>query len=209
MHKLQLSYFDVHGGRGEPIRLALSIGGIPFEDNRVRPQDWPALKPSTPFGGMPVLEVDGRSISQSNSILRFVGKLADLYPSDPLQALLCDEIMAAAEDISHKLAPSYGIKDPDALEAARTALVEGPMTAYLTEFQTRLEEAGGEWFAGGRLSVADLKVFVTVRYLRSGRLDHVPTDLVDRVAPQLIAHHDRVRQHPGVAKYYADHGVTV
>jgi hypothetical protein len=31
MPKLKLTYFDFHGGRGEPARLALSIGGIPFE----------------------------------------------------------------------------------------------------------------------------------------------------------------------------------
>ena len=30
MSKLKLSYFDFHGGRGEPARLALSIGEIPF-----------------------------------------------------------------------------------------------------------------------------------------------------------------------------------
>jgi hypothetical protein len=31
MAKLKLSYFDFHGGRGEPARLALSMGGIPFD----------------------------------------------------------------------------------------------------------------------------------------------------------------------------------
>ena len=30
MPKLKLTYFDFHGGRGEPARLALSMGGIPF-----------------------------------------------------------------------------------------------------------------------------------------------------------------------------------
>ena len=50
MPKLKLTYFDFHGGRGEPARLALSIGGIPFEDDRVAPSDWPARKADTPFG---------------------------------------------------------------------------------------------------------------------------------------------------------------
>ena len=39
MAKLKLTYFDFHGGRGEPARLALSISGIPFEDDRVPPFD--------------------------------------------------------------------------------------------------------------------------------------------------------------------------
>jgi glutathione S-transferase len=38
--KLKLTYFDFHGGRGEPARLALSMAGIPFKDDRVSPSDW-------------------------------------------------------------------------------------------------------------------------------------------------------------------------
>ena len=57
MPKLKLTYFDFHGGRGEPARLALSIAGIPFEDDRVLGADWARRKPSTPFGSLPVLEV--------------------------------------------------------------------------------------------------------------------------------------------------------
>jgi hypothetical protein len=51
--------------------------------------------------------------------------------------------------------------------------------------------------------VADLKVFVDVRGLNSGRLDHIPTDLIERVAPLLNAHMQRIAQMPAVAKYYA------
>jgi prostaglandin-H2 D-isomerase / glutathione transferase len=29
MAKLKLTYFDFHGGRGEPARIALSMGGHP------------------------------------------------------------------------------------------------------------------------------------------------------------------------------------
>src|SRR4029077_19791895 len=52
MPKLKLTYFDFHGGRGEPARLALSIAGIPFEDDRVLGADWARRKPSTPFGSL-------------------------------------------------------------------------------------------------------------------------------------------------------------
>ena len=80
MHSIRLTYFDLHGGRGEVARLAMFIGGIDFEDRRVKFDDWPALKPKTPFGGIPVLEVDGEPVAQSNGINRFLGKLADLLP---------------------------------------------------------------------------------------------------------------------------------
>ena len=61
---------------------------------------------------------------------------------------------------------------------------------------------GGEYFADSRLTVADLKVFVWVRSLRSGILDYMPADLPDRLAPQLVEHGERIAAHPQVAAYY-------
>jgi prostaglandin-H2 D-isomerase / glutathione transferase len=208
MAKLKLTYFDFHGGRGEPARLALVIGGIPFEDDRVPLADWgPLRKTNTPFGGLPVLEVDGAVVTQSNGINRFVGKLADLYPSDPWQAALCDEAMDAVEDIGVKVEATFNLSE-DEKKAQRIELVDGLIAFYLTRLQQRLEAHGGQYFAGGRLSVADLKVFVWIHHLKSGKLDYIPTDLPDRLAPKLVAHHDRVKNHPGVKAYYAGHGIA-
>jgi glutathione S-transferase len=53
-----------------------------------------------------------------------------------------------------------------------------------------------------------LKVFVLIRHLKSGALDHVPTDLVDRIAPKLVEHYERIKNQPGVKAYYAKLGVA-
>jgi len=133
MPKLKLTYFDFHGGRGEPARLALSLAGIPFEDDRVLGTDWPRRKPSTPFGSLPVLEVDGAIVTQSNGINRYVGKLADLYPSDPWQAALCDEAMEAVEDITSKVSATFSLPE-DQKKAQRQALADGPITFFSHAF---------------------------------------------------------------------------
>ncbi len=207
MAKLKLTYFDFHGGRGEPARLALSIGGIAFEDDRIQPVDWERRKADTPFGALPVLEVEGQTVAQSNAINRYVGKLADLYPSDPWQAALCDEAMEAVEDITTKIGATFFLPE-EQKKAQRKTLVEGPIPFYLTRLQQRLEAHGGRYFAADRLSVADLKVFVWIRYLKSGALDHVPTDLPDRVAPKLLEHYERIKSDPRVKAYYAKHGIA-
>jgi glutathione S-transferase len=207
MAKLKLTYFDFHGGRGEPARLALSIGGIAFEDDRIPSSDWGRRKEDTPFGALPLLEVDGQVVAQSNAINRYVGKLADLYPSDPWQAALCDEAMEAVEDITNKITTTFFLPE-EQKKTQRKLLVEGPIPFYLTRLQQRLEAHGGRYFASDRLSVADLKVFVWIRHLRSGALDHVPTDLPNRIAPKLVEHYERVKNDPGVKAYYAKHGVA-
>jgi glutathione S-transferase len=202
MHKLKLTYFDMHAGRGEVARLAMFIAGIEFEDRRIKFSDWPSVKPSTPFGGIPVLEVDGQEVCESNGINRFVGKLAGLYPTDALQAAFCDEPMDAVEDVSTQLVASFAIKDEEEKKAKRKELADGPITFYLTRLERRLQARGGEYFADNRLTVADLKVFLWIRHLKSGNLDHVPADLADHVAPLLVAHFERVKNHPKIKAYY-------
>ena len=203
---LKLTYFDFHGGRGEPARLALFIGGLPFEDDRVPFSDWERRKLDTPFGALPILERDGQILAQSNAINRYVGKLTDLYPSDPWQAALCDETMEAVEDISSMIVATLFLPEEEK-KARRRTLVEGPLPFYLSRLQRRLEERG-RYFAADRLSVADLKVFVWIRHLKSGALDHVPTDLVDHVAPKLLEHYERIKNEPGVKAYYARQGAA-
>lgn len=204
--ELVLTYFDFDGGRGEPARLALSIGGIPFTDERIAPRDFGPLKLGFPFGTLPVLTVDGERISQSNAINRYVGQLTGLYPSDPVAAAHCDEVMEALEDMNHKFARSLHIKDPEKFKARRTAVVEGPLSFTLERVEALLRRRGGEYFAAGRLTVADLKVYVWTRTIMKGTLDYVPSDLVARLAPTLLAHYERVSAHPGIVAYYRGRG---
>jgi glutathione S-transferase len=201
MTKLKLTYFDFDGGRGEPARLALHIGSVPFEDERISPKDWPQFRDQTPFQALPTLEVDGKLVTQSNSINRYVGKLAGLYPKDDVHALLCDEVMDAAEDIGTRIANTMDLPT-DAKKKAREELANGRITRYLEQLEARLKAAGGEYFADRRLTVADLKIFMLIRWLRSGALDYIPKDLVDRVAPLMVKHFERVAGHPEIAEYY-------
>lgn len=200
MAELKLIYLDTRDGRGEAARLALSLGGIPFEDDRVAFADWPGRRAGTPFGAVPVLEASGGRLAQSNAINRYVGRLTGLYPSDPWQAALCDEAMDAVEDVLLLLVPTFRLPE-DEKRRQREALVLGPIPVLLGGLERRLAATGG-YFADGRLTVADLKVFGLTRFMRSGAIDHMPQDLVDRLAPSLAAHCDAIAEHPGVVAYY-------
>ena len=202
MHKLKLTYFDFPGGRGEPARLAMHIGGIEFEDFRFSFDQFSEIRETTPLRQVPTLTVDGQQITQSNGINRFVGKLAGLYPDDNLQALLCDEIMDALEDVTHKLVATFGMEGEEQ-KHAREVLVAGPLTQYLKWIQARLEEQGGQYFIENRLTIADLKVFVWIRSLNSGHLDHISTSLVEEVAPKLNEHFQRIGNTPAIAEHYS------
>jgi glutathione S-transferase len=202
MTQFKLIYFDIDGGRGESIRLALHIGDLEFEDVRLTGPEFREARQSFRFHALPVLEIDGQPITQSTALVRYVGKLVGLYPADDMQALYCDEAMDVVEDLSHAIGRTYGLQG-DALKQARTELAEGRLTTYIKGLDGLLARGGGKFFAEGRMTVADLKVFVATRSLAKGVLDHVPTDIVEDLAPALAEHRDRIANDPRVLAYYA------
>ncbi|MEM9533162.1 MAG: glutathione S-transferase family protein, partial [Pseudomonadota bacterium] len=190
MPQIKITYFDFHGGRAEPARIALHMGGIEFDDHRISFEEFTAQRDSYPCRCVPVADIDGHQVAQSNAINRYVGKLTGLYPDDPVQAMFCDEAMEANEDILFHVVKTFGLEG-EALKTARQELTAGWLTTYLKGIE-RMLQRGGDYFADGRLTVADLKIFVWVRSLTAGTLDHVPADLVSDIAPALVAHQDRV-----------------
>lgn len=205
MSSYKLTYFDFDGGRAEPIRIAFHAAGIKFEDHRISFPQFSEMRKSTRFNALPVLDVDGVTVTQSNAMARYVGKMAGLYPSDALQALYCDEVLGAVEDLSHHIVRTFGMQG-DELRAAREKLVDGWMSVFLRGLNDLLARGGGQYFADNALTIADLKVFVQTRWLCSGSLDHIPADLVQRLAPALVEHEQRVAADPRVVAYYASRG---
>ncbi len=201
MPTLTLTYFDFDGGRAEPTRLALHIGGIAFTDDRFPGARFPEVSKTTPLGQVPVLTVDGVAVTQSDAITRYAGQVAGLYPKDPFQALLCDEILQGLEDANIKLGTTFGLKG-DELRSARERFANEVLPRYLGWLAQQLASHGGDYFADGRLTIADLKAFCLLRWLCSGVLDHIPADCVARQAPTLAAYLERIAALPAIAGYY-------
>ena len=128
--------------------------------------------------------------------------LAGLYPEDELQALYCDEPMDAIEDLLHRIVATFGLEGGE-LKQAREELAAGWLKTFVLGLDDLLARGGGRYFADNRLTVADLKVFVQVRSLLNGTLDHVPADFVEQIAPALVEHCNRIGEEPIVTAYYA------
>eukprot|EP00667_Euglena_gracilis_P031832 EG_transcript_47031 len=114
MPAITLTYFPIEGV-AEKVRLAFVLGGIPFEDKHVDMADWPKLKPTTKFGQLPVMVVDGREVYQSEAMLRYAAQLCpSLYPAE--KALAIDEAIGLANDLLRAWAAPFAIgRKPAAL----------------------------------------------------------------------------------------------
>ncbi len=200
MPNYRLNYFDIDGGRGEVTRIALHAAGLEFEDNRLSFPQFGEARTSMRFHAVPTLEIDGEEFSQSDAMSRYVGRFANLYPTDPLQAMYCDEVLGAYEDLTQFVVRTFGLEG-DALKEARQNLMDGKMTVFLTGLQELLQR-GGEYFADNQLTIADIRSFVQIKSLSAGVLDHISADFVQSVAPALVEHHNRIAAEPRVAAYY-------
>lgn len=195
---LKLTYFDMRG-RAEPIRHALVAGGIEFEDKRISGPDFMKMKEagSFPFGSIPVLEIDGEMIAESNAILRYVGKLGGLYPKDMKDACVVDMVMDAVDGLANKIWA-------DKTEEARTKVVKEDFPRYVKPLDDTFAKSDGSFLLGNDISVADIKVFALLSFISEGILDHIPADSLDgfvhlQTAVKAVAKNEKI------AKWIAAH----
>lgn len=97
-------YFLPLRAQAEPIRMILHYGNVHFEDVTIPMADWPQLKMNhafAPFGQLPVLKLpSGDIIAQSGAIIRYVAKLAGIFPSDPLLAAKADMVYEFSQELN-------------------------------------------------------------------------------------------------------------
>lgn len=200
MTKPKLSYFDAPVSRGEECRLAFAVAGVDFEDHRIPFAEWPTVKPTTPFGVVPVLTLpDGTVIPDSNAILVYIGRTTGLHPSDPVEAALHEALMAHVELVRAKVSPTLRMGD-EQKKAAREELVKSFFPEWGAQTEKFLAGHGeGPFFAGAKLHVVDLKLHMIVRWFAGGKVDHIPAD-VFAAFPRLMRLYDAVRAHDAVAR---------
>jgi len=155
----KLIYFDLTG-RGEAIRLAFRITNTPFTDERIPFPKWGAIKETFPLGTLPVLEVDGKRLVQSNAILSYVGKVTGLFPTDTFEGAKVDEFLGCVEDYGVSVFTPYrSAKEEDKPKVAEE-LLKTNIPKMLGYLENLVKNNGGETYAvGDKLTVADLKFF--------------------------------------------------
>lgn len=201
MTRPRLTYFDAPVSRGEECRLAFVLAGVDFEDNRIARDAWPALKPTTPFGAVPVLEVPGHPpIAQSNAILTYIGRRYGAHPADLAEAARHEAVMAHVEDLRAMVAPSGRLPDEAAKRAAREQLAATSIPAWAGFVEAQLGD--GPFYAGAKPHVVDVKLYMGLRSFRRGVMDFIPTTVFDGF-PKLLRLYDAVENHPPVKAWYA------
>ncbi|CAD7940819.1 unnamed protein product, partial [Amoebophrya sp. A25] len=198
----KLTYFPI-AGACEKVRLTFHMCGKEFEDNRIAFKDWSSLKPSTPYGQIPVLQItyeDGRvhEFAQSGAMVTWVVRNFDttrkLYPEHDIEKVtLIEEVRGLSEDMYRAWGPSlymgmgrhqnfghpedWPAKD-ETVKMLREKFLENELPRYCGFLKTHMEKNNGGaadqgFLCGSEVTIADLIWLPQLRYFQAGIADHV------------------------------------
>lgn len=201
-----MTYFDA-AGRGEVLRLALSHLGVAWTDVRIKGADWPALKPTTTWQSIPVVNLaNGTQLAQTKAILRLIGKHGNFYPTDPTLAFRADELVDTIEDLSVTTRMTGDGKEQAEKEAARKDSAErGAIHEILRRIDEFIGTHGSSGYCiGHSLSTADFAVFSTCSNIVSN-YDGIPSTALDPFV-RIQAVRKTVASLPSTIKWYESRG---
>ncbi|KAK0050281.1 glutathione S-transferase 7 [Biomphalaria pfeifferi] len=155
---LKLIYFNGRG-RAELSRLILAVAGQKYEDVRIVGENWPAEKSKTPFGQLPVLEVDGQTFGQSLAIATYLAREFNLYGKTNLDGLKIDQVVQLCVDFQNSSSKVFFEKDENKKAESLKNLREVEVPKYLGFFEKLLKESGSGYFVGSSLTLAELYVY--------------------------------------------------
>jgi len=160
MTTYKLTYFNLNA-LAEPIRWAFKVAEVDFEDERIEMENWAEIKESGRFPGkqMPLLEVDGVVYTQSNAILRYVGRKFGLVSNDELLNLRTDQVVDLAVDGRLAFRRFLMENDPEKKEEVRKELLTTICPNILKQLSDIVAlTTDGDFIAGSKLTYGDLSL---------------------------------------------------
>ncbi len=214
----ELYYWPNIQGRGEFIRLALEDAGADYVDVARRPgkRGMPAMKKlledkrlAHPPYAPPFLRDGKRIIAQTANILLYLGPRLNLAPRDEAGRLWAHQLQLTIADLVLEIHDthhpvSWWLYFEEQRPAARRRTADFwryRAPKYLRYFERVLNNNGGKYMVGGRVSYVDLSVFEIIEGLRYAFPKRMRR--FEKKVPALVALRDRVANRPRIKAYLA------
>jgi glutathione S-transferase len=198
MPTYKLIYFNLIG-RGETIRMIFKMAGVDFEDFRIeRDQFTPEMKADTPFGQLPVLEVDGVKLCQSNACARYLARKYNLAGKTDLEQAQVDMVADCFEDTIKPMIACFTETDETRKAEAKKKYAEEQLPAFLKLLERLLtaNHDGDKFFVGEEVTWVDLQFLSFIIWLKHTDVENPLADF-----PKLTALKARVESIPQIAEW--------
>uniref|UniRef100_A0A914DX73 glutathione transferase n=1 Tax=Acrobeloides nanus TaxID=290746 RepID=A0A914DX73_9BILA len=169
-----------------------------FEDHRVSHEEWPTFKTKTPFGQMPVLEVDGKQLAQSFAVFRYLGRKFHLAGKDDWESAQLDSIADFQKDFNSATGQFFSVNAGFAPGDKDKVYKEVYLPAAEKHFpvlEKLLKESGSGFFGKSGPSWVDFFIAERVTTEKGFAPEFF------KKHPEILAHADRVHNLPQLKDY--------
>uniref|UniRef100_A0A914VBI2 glutathione transferase n=1 Tax=Plectus sambesii TaxID=2011161 RepID=A0A914VBI2_9BILA len=195
MPHYKLTYLNMMG-RAEHIRLIFAQAGVEYDDNRLTQEEWAAFKSKTPFGQIPVLEVDGKMLAQTGAITTYLAKQFGLNGKDDWEAAKIQQLNGGIEDLIVQVIPWFREQDPEKKKELADKLVADHVTPWLQRYEKFLTDNGTGYFVGNSVTQIDLGLLQFM-----GLFSHVLCPETFKKFPELCKFMERIASLPNIAAW--------
>jgi len=162
MPKYKLVYFNGRG-RAEVSRQIFALAGEDYEDYRMKEGEWPTLKPNTPFGQAPYMEIEGEgTLCSSLAIARYLARKFGLAGKTDIEQARVDMVADCVEDAVRPLLAVFGAKNDEEKAAIKKKFQEEQFPGNLEKFEKMLTGSKSGYFVGNEITWCDLHFVITV-----------------------------------------------
>ena len=146
----------------EAPQMLMSYAGLQYEylmSWEYFDDEWENVKPTIPFKQLPILVVDDEhQIAQSTTIMRFLQKLADIEPQDPIDAAKADVILESAQELFRPLNPTVNFALGEDFESKRESMLPD-LSSRFADLERALLDGGKKFFMGDDPIACDFTAF--------------------------------------------------
>jgi len=203
--KLKVVYFNVPA-RAELIRWMLHFRAAPFEDVRVKNEEWPAMKEKYPTKQLPVLEYTNPKtgkqcvVVQGPAIIRTVAGITNLAGQTPQDAIEADQIYECLRDVRDLSTLIHNEKEETRKEQLKNKLKTEVLPAMLCFIEKKVTENNGKC-TGTDYTYADIAVAVLFDGLRTRAPEEVAQ--IEKTYPHLAQLAKKITETESIKKYLA------
>lgn len=209
---IKLYFGDMPFWRAECIRMTLFVGGITFDDVRGREgatKDDLMKEGKLTFGAVPVIEVDGKILSQTQAIASYCSKISGMQPVDAWDAAKVEEALNGCTDVTATIGATMQLPDEEKVPKRQELIApDGRLTMQIGGLEKLLEQNNGRGWGGvasDNMTTADLAVWRLAGWISSGVIDGIPKEYIADNFPRIAALVTKVDAHPKVKEWKDKH----
>ena len=201
-NKIILVYFDFPFWRIDICKIALSIGKISYQNKVISKKYFIKNKETGefPFGQVPILIFNNVKIAQTSAMIRFCGKLTDLYSKETLNCALIDQTIDYANDLTNLIIPSIRERNEKQKKKLRKILnseILPKWLGYLEKFH--INNRVSKYFVSKQFSISDIIIWRILLWISSGKLDYISKNILEDF-PEINNYFQKISENKKISK---------